>query len=338
MPNRVTVVLAVASAVVWASPTSAGPPPVVLDTDMGNDIDDVFAVGLLHALHGRGECRIAAVTVSKDHPAAGPFCDVLNTFYGRGDIPIGVMPVGKPGGDGPYLAEVMRPRPDGTPAWPHRLRRAADAPPAVRVLRRALAAEADGSVILIAIGPLTNVAALLDSPSDADGPLTGRQLVAAKVRRAVVMAGDFSREKAEFNVFSDRPAAARVFADWPGELVACPFEMGQAYHYPEWSLEKDYRAPAPHPLLAANRATFGGKTNGFMAWDLVAVLHAIRPDRGYFGVSKSGTIRLDGAGVTRHEGREGGRHSYLVPRDNRERVQEAYTALASEPPAAGGRR
>lgn len=308
------------------------PVPVVFDTDMGNDIDDVFALGLLHALQGRGECKIAAVTVSKDHPLAGPFCDVINTFYGCPDIPVGVLRTAKPSGDGPYLAKVMAPRKNESPGFPHRLKKSSDAPLAVTVLRQALAAQKDGSVVVIAVGPMTNLGSLLDSPADKDSDLTGKELVAAKVRVLVVMAGDFSRPKAEFNVFSDKDSATKVLAEWPTELVACPYEMGAAIHYPE--LGNDFQYAQHHPLLEANLACFGGRTNGFMAWDLVATLHAVRPDRGYFSLSKPGTIRLDAENVTHHKQAATGKHRYLVPRNNTERVREAIAGLASQPPSA----
>lgn len=309
------------------------PVPVILDTDMGNDIDDVFALGVLHALQSRGECRIVAVTVSKDHPLSAPFCDVLNTFYARANIPVGVLRTGKSSGHGPYLPQVMKPRADGSPAFPHSLKRSSDAPLAVPVLRKALASLRDGAAVVLAIGPLTNIRDLLDSAPDEHSPLDGKALAAAKVRVLVVMAGDFSKPKAEFNVFSDLNAAAAVFNRWPAELVACPFEMGEWVHYPELSLEKDFRFPAPHPLLEADLATFGGKRNGFMAWDLLTVLYAIRPDRGYFNLSKAGTIQLDPAGVTHLKEEKEGRHRYIMRRGSPDRVREALTSLASQPPS-----
>ncbi|QDV32004.1 ribonucleoside hydrolase RihC [Planctopirus ephydatiae] len=309
------------------------PIPVILDTDMGNDIDDVFAMGILHALHSRGECKIVAVTVSKNHPLSGPFCDVLNTFYGRADIPIGVLQTGTTSGDGPYLAQVMKPLANGSPVFAHRLQTSNDAPNAVAVLRRGLAGLQDASAVVVAIGPLTNIRDLLESRPDEHSPLHGRELVAAKVRLLVVMAGDFSKPKAEFNIFSDSIAAAKVFNDWRGEVVVCPFEMGEWMHYPEMSLEKDFRVPERHPLLVADLATFGGKRNGFMAWDLVAVLHAIRPDRDYFNMSKPGKIDLDSENVTRLKEDNEGKHRYLIPRGGPERVREAITSLASQPPS-----
>ena len=74
---------------------SPAPVPVIFDTDICEDCDDVAALAMLHALESRGRCRLLAVTVSADHPQAGPFVDCVNTFYGRPDIPIGV---GGPGG------------------------------------------------------------------------------------------------------------------------------------------------------------------------------------------------------------------------------------------------
>ena len=68
----------------------ARPVKLIFDTDMGNDIDDALALGVIHALQSRGECELLAVTLSKDNDFAGPFVDLVNTFYGRGNIPIGV--------------------------------------------------------------------------------------------------------------------------------------------------------------------------------------------------------------------------------------------------------
>src|ERR1700683_1534416 len=71
--------------------TSFSQVPVIFDTDMGNDIDDALALALLHALESRGECKIIAVTITKDNPWAAPYIDLVDTFYGRSNIPIGMV-------------------------------------------------------------------------------------------------------------------------------------------------------------------------------------------------------------------------------------------------------
>ncbi|MAR13584.1 MAG: nucleoside hydrolase, partial [Blastopirellula sp.] len=57
----------------------APPVPLIFDTDIGNDCDDVLALGMIHALQTRGECELLAVTITKDHPLAARFTDAVNT-------------------------------------------------------------------------------------------------------------------------------------------------------------------------------------------------------------------------------------------------------------------
>ena len=68
--------------------------PVIFDTDIGGDWDDMGALAVLHSLAGSGEAEILATMVSGGgHTATwGPAClDAVNTFYGRPDIPIGLV-------------------------------------------------------------------------------------------------------------------------------------------------------------------------------------------------------------------------------------------------------
>src|ERR1017187_4912007 len=80
------VVVSLAAASSWAQAV-----PVIFDTDMGNDVDDALALAMLHALESRGECRLLGVTVTKDNPWAAVYVDLVDTFYGRGRIPVGMV-------------------------------------------------------------------------------------------------------------------------------------------------------------------------------------------------------------------------------------------------------
>lgn len=42
------------------------------DTDIGNDVDDVLALGMIHSLESRGLCRLLSVTITKDHYLSDP--------------------------------------------------------------------------------------------------------------------------------------------------------------------------------------------------------------------------------------------------------------------------
>src|ERR1700675_4408308 len=107
--------------------------PVIFDTDMGNDIDDALALALLHSLESRGECRIVAVTITKDNPWAAPYIDLVNTFYRRPGIPIGMV---KAGGVTPEASPMIqvpseRKHADGSFVYPHKILTGNDAPDAV---------------------------------------------------------------------------------------------------------------------------------------------------------------------------------------------------------------
>ena len=158
---------------------AAGPVKLIFDTDLGNDVDDALAMGVIHALQSRGQCELLAVTCTKDHAQCGPFADVINTFYGRGQIPIGVVRPGVTPDEGKFLGLAAQQR-DGRDRYPHDLRTGADAPEATRLLRQLLANQADGSVVLVQVGFSTNLARLIQSEPDEFSTLPGDALVAPK--------------------------------------------------------------------------------------------------------------------------------------------------------------
>jgi len=316
-------------------PLVAAPVDVIFDTDMGNDVDDALALGLLHALESRGECRLLAVTLTKDHLLAAAFTDAVNTFYGRGDIPIGAIRGGPTPKQEKYLG-VAEQRDEGRLRYPHDLMSGADAPDATALLRRVLAGRPDNSVVFVQVGFSSNLARLLDSPPDEISPLSGRDLVAAKGRLLSMMAGAFQpiggNRHLEYNVVEDIPAAKQLAERWPTPIVWSGFEIGVAIPYPAVSIEQDYRYLAHHPLAEAYVA-YEPPPHCRPTWDLTSVLHAIRPDRGYFGVSEPGRVVVEDDGGTRFEPVADGRHRYLmVSPEQATRVTEVFAALCSEPP------
>ena len=314
----------------------ARPVKLIFDTDMGNDIDDALALGVIHALQSRGECELLAVTLSKDNDFAAPFVDLVNTFYGRGQIPLGVVRNGKTPENSRYLTDTVKATDDGQLRYPRKLQSGKDAPEAVGVLRQTLAAQPDGSVALVVVGFSTNILRLLDSAADAHSPLTGKELVTRKVRLLSMMAGMFSEKNRvkEYNVWIDSPSAQRVFGEWPTPLVASGFEIGVAIKYPASSIERDFGYVKHHPLKQAyelyQKMPYDRET-----WDLTSVLYAVRPDRGYFGSSPAGRIRVDAQDVTQFDATEDGRQRFLtVNAEQIARVREALVQLASQPPLA----
>ena len=311
-------------------------PPVIFDTDIGNDVDDALALAILHALQSRHECRIVAVTITKDNPWCAPYIDLVNTFYGRPEIPVGVVKKsGIAAEDSPMIkVPSERKTSDGNLVYPHRIKSGTDAPDAVQVLRRALSRESDHSVRIVQVGFSTNLARLLASGPDSTSSLTGSELVLRKVSRLYVMAGNFADGKSEYNVHMDVPAFRKVFSEWPTEIVTSGFEIGVAMPFPATSIESDFRYVANHPVAEAYR-TFQKMPYDRPTWDLTAALYAIRPDHGYFSLSDPGTIAADDDGRTTFTANPKGKHRYLkINETQRVRTLESMIELASQPPGS----
>ena len=314
--------------------------PVIFDTDLGNDCDDVLALGMLHALQSRGECELLAVTLTKDHPLAASFADAVNTFYGRPDIPVGVCNSGVTTHAGKYnvLAEQ---RDEGLFRYPHDLTTDVPRQPAVTVLRQALANAKDSSVVICQVGFSSNLAALLRSKPDAISELSGQQLVAKKVRLLSIMAGAFelipNRETGtpgvhrEYNVVKDIPSAQHVAKQWPTPIHWSGFEIGLNLRYPHQSIERDYGYVKHHPLAEAY-VLYNPPPHDRPTWDLTSVLHGVWTDRDYFEISPNGKVTIDDEGITHFTADPNGSHRYLIiPKDGHDRIIEALVLLSSQP-------
>jgi len=304
-----------------AALSAAAPPAVIYDTDMGNDIDDALALAMLHALDARAEIRLRAVTVTKDNPWAARYVSAVNRFYGRGDIPVGVVRDGVTKEEGNYVRRAVE---EG--GWPHDTAFG----DAVELLRRVLGEEPDQSVILIQVGFSTNLARLLDAPG-------GRELAARKVKLLSLMAGDFAGGGPEYNVKEDIPSARKLAAGWPGEMVWSGFEVGRLIKFPARSVERDFGWAPRHPVVDGYKRYMKFPYDR-ETWDLTSVLYAARPDDGYFSLSEPGRVVVDERGMTRFEPAPGGRHRYLKAGETqRARALEAMIWLASQPPRGGMR-
>ena len=316
---------------------AAEPVRLVFDTDLGNDVDDSMALAVIHALQNRGECELLAITTTKDNPFVAPMIDLLNIFYGRPDIPIAVVKNGMTTEDGNYNRQVLELKDDdGKLRYPRtRLpENSGKLPDAVPFLRKLLANEPDGSVVMIQVGFFTNFARLIDTPADAISPLTGKELIAKKVKLLSLMAGAFNEPPGftEYNVVIDIPSAKKVIAEWPTEMVFSGHEIGRQIQHPGASMKEDYGYVEHHPLKDAYHF-YRGLDNSQPTYDLTSVLYAVRPNRGYFELSAPGTVTVQDDGQTTFTSKAGGKHRYMIVNpEHIAMVREAFVQLCSEPP------
>lgn len=315
---------------VLAAVAFGAPVKLIFDTDIGNDVDDVMALALIHVLEDQGACELLGVTLSTPHKLAAPFVDAVNTFYGRPDIPIGINPDAPDGffPDKDFLKLARRPD-----LYPHDFK-PEGAMKAVPLLRKLLASADDGSVVIVQVGFFTNLAELLDSKGDAFSPLEGSELVMQKVRLLSLMGGDFQRKRAEYNVRFDVKAARQVAARWPTATVWSGSEIGDAVTFPAESVESDFSYVKNHIVRDAYQL-YRPTPHERPCWDLTSVWWAVHPDTEQLSCSPSGVVTVSKTGVVSFvSDPKGGRDHYLTisPRQAID-LRTLFARLVSTPPA-----
>ena len=134
------------------------PVNIIFDTDIAPDYDDVGALAMLHAFADKGEAKILATISSNAFETTAPTLSVINTYYNRADIPIGVVKASKPYFNCPRLwAEGIIAK------YPHVIKTNKEAYDAVMLYRKILSVQPDKSVTIVTVGTLTNISNLLNS-------------------------------------------------------------------------------------------------------------------------------------------------------------------------------
>ena len=292
------------------------PVPIIIDTDMSIDVDDVGALCVAHALEDRGEAKILAVVHGTGLAQGAGAISVINHYYGRDDIPIGA-----------YRGTIGRPESTPGPDWTNHgagwyvssllekfsspVRDASEVEPAVSVFRRALA-NAPGwrSVTVVAIGHATNLLDLLRSPPDAISNLRGVDLIKEKVKRVVWMGGSFwVKDRVEWNFAAcggpGNPNATKCGAyvdlarltssalrEWPPDVPTIFISFDIGFWVRSGGILKS-AAPTRSPCRQAYMDFCGGTggggglpewcdARGRNAWDLMAVVLAVRDTGRYY--------------------------------------------------------
>ena len=183
-----------------AVPERASPEKVIIDTDIGDDIDDAFAVAL--ALRGP-ELQILGITTTfGDTETRAKLLDRFLAEVGRPEIPVAAGAPTPP--EGVFTQRRY--------AENNRFAKSSH-PDAVAFLLDQIRRN-PGQITLLAIGPLMNVGAAIDKD-----PATFR-----KLKRVIMMGGSIKRgygdfgfgppppPEPEWNILNDIPSAQKLFA------------------------------------------------------------------------------------------------------------------------------
>ncbi|MGI8906169.1 MAG: hypothetical protein ACR2IE_06730 [Candidatus Sumerlaeaceae bacterium] len=252
------------------------PVNILFDTDMGSDCDDAGALAALHKLADYGEVNLLGVIFSSGrNPYGVGVCDAINTYYGRGELPLGQY---KKDDVGDPVDRYCRIVATNTKAYRHNV--VDSAPDLLRVYKDVLQAQPDGSVTIVTVGHLHGLSHLID---DAEG----LDLVRRKVKQCVSMGGAPDTPQEEWNLC--RPGVegyvANVLKKWPTPHYISA--MGADILTGHRKLPS---TPEENPVREAYLHYDSALKKGRSSWDQVAVLYAARPH--LFKVER-GTLKQD---------------------------------------------
>lgn len=291
--------------------------PVIFDSDMGPDYDDVGAITLLHAFADEGRVNILATIASTKYINVAAVFSVFNTYFKRPGIPVAV-----PKGSAQELRDWQHWSDTVVTNYPHKIKSNDEVPDAVALYRKILSKQPDKSVTIITVGFFTNISNLLQSQPDEYSSLTGKELVNKKVKQLVSMAGRYPAGK-EFNVDRDIQASKYVFENWQPPVLLSGFEIGEKIKCGLPLIHNDAIKNSPVkdvfrisiPMAAEDSA-------GRKSWDESAVLVAVLGFEQWYTV-KHGHVIVDAKdGSNTWIDDEKSNQAYLVEKESPAIVQE----------------
>ena len=293
------------------------PVKMIIETDMGNDIDDALALALALRAVDNGQVELLAVGCHKNCPTAAAFTDAVCTYYGHPEVPVAMShtPVQE-------FTDYV----DYTACEKDFAKTASEYAEPVALYRKILSAQPDKSVTFVSLGFGTTLAQLLESAPDEYSPLNGVDLVAQKTKGLSVMAGSYGEKKrSEYNVRNDIPAMQKVFAQWPTAIWQNPFEIGKQTMYPGALIEQNLGFYEPNPVVEAYKL-YQQMPYDRPSWDILSVLYTIHPD--LFTHSVAGTVTVDDEGYTWFTPDKGGKHIVLsATLDQPQAIMQAEQAM-----------
>ncbi len=296
--------------------------PVIVDTDMESDVDDIGAMAMVHALADSSEIDLLGVMVCAKNPWSTLCADRINTYFNRAQLPLGQLKKAGVNRESAYAQKISE-------AFPGNLKSADEAPDAIELYRKLLAAGEDKSIVILTIGYTTNLRDLLGSPADQHSNLNGKALVEQKVKLWICMGGQFP-EGREANIRWDTEASAEAISAWPTEIIFAGWETGNMK-----TGAKLRDLPQDSPVRRAYEH-FGRIPH--KSWDQVAVLYTARglengPSADFWELSEPGAMIINPAnGRNTWKADPKGNQRHLIQKASNEEIAQEINSLMMHAP------
>jgi inosine-uridine nucleoside N-ribohydrolase len=158
-----------------------------------------------------------------------------------------------------------------------------------------LKAAPDRSVVIVTIGPLTNLYHLMISRSDNISGLSGMELIKRKVKRIVVAGGKLP-DGTSYNFRLAPDKTEHVINNWPTEIWFAPNDLGDNVLTGKEMMSKTTRTNPVHEAYRLYR-NFYPSWQFRPSWDQMGVLIAVRGKAGLFNTRTYGSVKAYNAWI-----------------------------------------
>lgn len=297
---------------------------LIIDTDIGNDCDDAGALAVAHNLANQKYCDILAITSDTSRKDGALAIEIINQYYQK-NIPVGMTKkssfLDEQHGYGEYSRALVERYPQYING-----RIIEDS---TSLLRKTLAL-LNGKARFVCLGPLNNIADLMQSTPCLYSNLTGIELINQKIESFIIMGGEFQTEKqlylegkkmiAEWNILQDIKSAQYVIHHLMCPIVFVPYSVGLIKTGHLLFSDPNYHSPIK---LSYQVHSKGPR----QSWDPIAVYYAIMGESDLFELSDYGHVTVLDNGQTIFKKDKMGKHQYISKLTSNQKVIDCLNEL-----------
>ncbi len=280
---------------------------VIFDTDIGPDCDDAGSLAVLFEMVKKYDVKILGVANCTSNPYGNGAIRAISEYYGYDDIKIGQHKGYE------ILKDADKYNKPITKKYCKYENSAIHSDSALKLYESVLKKAEDDSVTVVSVGPLTNIAEILNEQPE---------LFNKKVNSIIAMAGKFPKGK-EFNIECDPEAAKTVFEKFRKIIVCSGFEIGS-------KIKTGFtREHENNPVYDCYKYYVGGKEPPYMreSWDLTAVHYAFEGEGNFYSLSKPVNITVADDGHISAVADKYSKRYYLIQKSGHDNTAEYLNGI-----------
>ena len=297
---------------------------IILNTDLGCDVDDVGAVALLNTFSNLKETTVLGITHCTSNKYAVYCTEIINDYYNN-NFRLGVYNGEEFLEKDNYAEKVSEKFYKGPMSdWKYQ--------DSLELLVKTLYDATDNSITLVNIGQLNIFNKLLEFKPSSIIPVSGYELLKKKVKECIIMGGYFNKPEkpiifegaeyiTEYNIVTDIPSSKNFIENSPCKITFIDFYLGLCIKTMQPLLIEDNEN---NPITYAYKVYGKGARE---SWDLLTIYYAVRCLDNIFTQSELGNVIVTKIGETKFISDPNGRHRYLKFKQKPEVIKQMLDTL-----------